>query len=200
MVGNALPGCTSRGYNAPAPYPINIFQANPYGAGSQMRQLTDEASSSTTRCSSSSASATASGCQPDGELHLRPLPHRPLHRRRRQRADYHTAARQGTRLGPDGVRPAAHVPGLRHLRHPVRQGSAVSIENGFLESGDWRLVGVRHRAHPDRPSVPADERPPDAQPGGRRRGPQRHHRQGSAEDDERRVQVRTATFSGSTIA
>ena len=33
MVGNALPGCTSRGYNAPAPYPINFFQANPYGAG-----------------------------------------------------------------------------------------------------------------------------------------------------------------------
>ena len=45
MVGNALPGCTSRGYNASAPYPINVFQANPFGAGQNMRQLTDEASS-----------------------------------------------------------------------------------------------------------------------------------------------------------
>ena len=45
MVGSALAGCTSRGYNAAAPYPINFFQANPYGAGQNMRQLTDEASS-----------------------------------------------------------------------------------------------------------------------------------------------------------
>ena len=41
----ACQGARHRGYNASAPYPINIFQTNPYGAGSQMRQLTDEASS-----------------------------------------------------------------------------------------------------------------------------------------------------------
>ena len=45
MVGNALPGCTSRGYNAPGPYPINVFQANPFAAGSAVRLLTDEAAS-----------------------------------------------------------------------------------------------------------------------------------------------------------
>ena len=45
MVGNALPGCASRGYNAPGPYPINFFQANPFGPATPMRLLTDEASS-----------------------------------------------------------------------------------------------------------------------------------------------------------
>jgi hypothetical protein len=45
MVGNALAGCASRGYNAAGSYPINFFQANPVGAGSAMRLMTDESSS-----------------------------------------------------------------------------------------------------------------------------------------------------------
>ncbi len=44
LVGNNLPGCASRGYNAPGSYPINIFQANPFAAGNSVRLLTDEAS------------------------------------------------------------------------------------------------------------------------------------------------------------
>jgi hypothetical protein len=43
LVGNNLPACASRGYNAPGPYPINIFQANPFAAGNNARLLTDEA-------------------------------------------------------------------------------------------------------------------------------------------------------------
>lgn len=45
MVGSALPGCASRGYDAPGPYPINVFQANPYSAGQAARLLTDDAES-----------------------------------------------------------------------------------------------------------------------------------------------------------
>ena len=45
MVGNALPGCANRGYNAPGPYPINVFQANPFAAGSAVRLMTDESTS-----------------------------------------------------------------------------------------------------------------------------------------------------------
>ena len=45
MVGNGVPACSTRGYNAPGAYPINFFQANPIAAGSVVRQLTDEASS-----------------------------------------------------------------------------------------------------------------------------------------------------------
>ena len=45
MVGSGLPGCTSRGYNAPGPYPINVFQANPFAAGSAVRLMTDESTS-----------------------------------------------------------------------------------------------------------------------------------------------------------
>ncbi len=45
MVGNGLPECSRRGYNASAPYPINVFQMNPFGAGANMRILTDESSS-----------------------------------------------------------------------------------------------------------------------------------------------------------
>lgn len=45
MVGNKLPACASRGYDAPGPYPINIFQANPFSAGNPARLLNDENSS-----------------------------------------------------------------------------------------------------------------------------------------------------------
>jgi hypothetical protein len=45
MVGNALPECANRGYNAPGAYPINVFQPNPFAAGQNTRLLTDEASS-----------------------------------------------------------------------------------------------------------------------------------------------------------
>ena len=45
MVGNGLPECSRRGYNASAPYPINVFQMNPFGAGANMRILTDESGS-----------------------------------------------------------------------------------------------------------------------------------------------------------
>ena len=44
MVGNTLPGCASRGYDAPGPYPINFFQANPHSAGNAARLLTNDSS------------------------------------------------------------------------------------------------------------------------------------------------------------
>ena len=59
MVGNGLPGCASRGYDAPGPYPINVFQANPFAAGSEARG--DDRRSQLevpTRCRSSSGNAT----------------------------------------------------------------------------------------------------------------------------------------------
>jgi len=51
IVGSALPACNTLGFNAPGPYPINLFQPNPFAAGSQTGQisgtnvLTDESSS-----------------------------------------------------------------------------------------------------------------------------------------------------------
>ncbi|OFW04050.1 MAG: hypothetical protein A3H96_08710 [Acidobacteria bacterium RIFCSPLOWO2_02_FULL_67_36] len=45
MVGSALPACNNLGYSAAGPYPINVFQANPFAAGSANRLLTDEAKS-----------------------------------------------------------------------------------------------------------------------------------------------------------
>lgn len=45
LVGSGLPACNNLGYNAPGVQPINIFQANPFAAGSANRILTDEASS-----------------------------------------------------------------------------------------------------------------------------------------------------------
>jgi hypothetical protein len=44
LFGSTLPACAARGYNAPGPYPINFFQANPFAAGDAVRLLTDEAS------------------------------------------------------------------------------------------------------------------------------------------------------------
>jgi Carboxypeptidase regulatory-like domain len=45
MVGNALPVCNTRGYNAAGVYPMNVFQANPFAAGNNVRLMTDESSS-----------------------------------------------------------------------------------------------------------------------------------------------------------
>lgn len=45
MVGQALPACGRLGYTAAGPYPINVFQANPFAAGAPNRILTDEAGS-----------------------------------------------------------------------------------------------------------------------------------------------------------
>ncbi|MBI4476356.1 MAG: carboxypeptidase regulatory-like domain-containing protein, partial [Acidobacteria bacterium] len=45
MVGNALPGCSRLGFNAPGVYAINVFQPNPFAAGSAVSLLTDDASS-----------------------------------------------------------------------------------------------------------------------------------------------------------
>lgn len=45
LVGNNLPACASRGYDAPGAYPINFFQANPFAAGAANRILDDPASS-----------------------------------------------------------------------------------------------------------------------------------------------------------
>jgi hypothetical protein len=42
LVGAALPACGSLGYNANGAYPINVFQANPYAAGSAINLLTDD--------------------------------------------------------------------------------------------------------------------------------------------------------------
>jgi hypothetical protein len=45
LVGNNLPACANRGYDAPGTYPINVFQANPFAAGQPARILEDESSS-----------------------------------------------------------------------------------------------------------------------------------------------------------
>lgn len=52
MVGSALPACNTLGFNASGPYPINVFQANPFAANTgntagtnHANLLTDEASS-----------------------------------------------------------------------------------------------------------------------------------------------------------
>ena len=46
MVGNTLPGCALRDprYDAPGPYAINFFQANPHSAGNPARLLANESS------------------------------------------------------------------------------------------------------------------------------------------------------------
>ncbi len=42
MLGNAFGPCANLGYDAPGPYPINYFQANPYAAGRAINLLTDD--------------------------------------------------------------------------------------------------------------------------------------------------------------
>jgi hypothetical protein len=45
MVGSALAPCSTLGYSAAGPYPINFFQINPYAAGQPVHILTDESRS-----------------------------------------------------------------------------------------------------------------------------------------------------------
>ncbi len=42
MLGSAFGPCASLNYDAPGPYPINVFQANPYAAGRGINLLTDD--------------------------------------------------------------------------------------------------------------------------------------------------------------
>jgi hypothetical protein len=42
MVGSALPACATLGYNAAGPYPINVFQVNPFAAGRAENLVTDD--------------------------------------------------------------------------------------------------------------------------------------------------------------
>jgi hypothetical protein len=42
MVGSAPPACATLGYNAAGPYPINVFQVNPFAAGRAENLVTDD--------------------------------------------------------------------------------------------------------------------------------------------------------------
>ena len=171
----------------PGPYPINVFQANPVRRGQQQcAVLTDEAQSKYdalqlqfrqrySRGISLTANYTYGKSRTDRYVVGAD-----------SAADYTTLRDKGAQLGSDRLRPAPHVPDLRHLRPAVRQGTArrrSRTRSSTRSFGGWSASGVV--AHPDRPAVPADQRPSDAQPGGRRRRPQRHHRRGSAEDGQR---------------
>ena len=144
MVGNALPGCTSRGYNASAPYPINIFQANPYGAGSQMRQLTDEASSKYDSLQlqfrkrySQGVSLTANYTYGHSRTDRYIVGADSVQ-------NYHTVRDKGLDWGPTAydLRHTFGAYGTYDI--PIGKDRKVSIENGFLNQviGGWSASGI----------------------------------------------------------
>ena len=128
MVGSGLPGCASRGYNAPGPYPINVFQANPFAAGSDVRLMTDESTSEYdalqmqfrqryARASALTANYTFGKARTDRYLVVAPTT-----------PGLEYASGQVAQLGADGVRPAAQLPGLlRRTNCPLaKDGSSRS--------------------------------------------------------------------------
>ena len=161
--------------------PSTSSRPTPSAAGSNMRQLTDESSSEYDSLQLQFRKRYSRAVSRDRQLHLRQVANRSLPRRRRRPAELPHAARQGTRLGPDGVRSAAHLPdatGPTICR--LAKDRAFSIDSARPRPDLRRLVGVRRRPDPDWPSVPAHERPPDPQSAGRRRRPERHHRRRAA--------------------
>jgi hypothetical protein len=144
MVGNTLPACASRGYAAAGPYPINFFQANPFGAGANMRQLTDESSSKYdalqvtfrkryTRGFSITANYTYGKSRTDRYIVGAD-----------GQQNYHTLRDKGLEWGPTAY-------DLRHAFNtywtydlPFGKDRAVSIDNGFLNQvfGGWSASGV----------------------------------------------------------
>ena len=72
---------------------------------------------------------------------------------------------------------------LRAAVRPRPRRSRSTTRCSTTSLGGWAAVG--HRADPDGPSVPADERTPDPEPARRRRRPERHHRQGAAGHGDR---------------
>ena len=158
MVGNALPGCASRGYNAARPVPDQRLPGEPVRAPARTCGiLTDEAIVEVRLAAAAVPAALQPRPQPDGELHLRQGAHRPLRRRRRQRRS--TTSRCATRGSNWG--PTAYD--LRHTFQtywtydlPFGDGRRFDIDNGLLESG--RSAAGRPPAIvrvQTRPAVPA---------------------------------------------
>ncbi len=180
MVGNAIPECAARGYNATGAYAANVFQVNPYAAGSNVRGTDGRGELEVRRAAAAVPSALSQRHQRDGQLHLRQGANRPLHGRRLESSRLHHAARQVARLGTDGLRPAAQLPDLRHVRAAVRPGPPLQHREPGAQPDRRRLGAVDDRPHPERPSVLPRQRPADVQPAGFRDRPPRHLAAGPA--------------------
>ena len=101
-------------------------------------------------------------------------------------------------MGTDRLRPAPHV--RTYWTYDLPFGKDRHVPSTTRSSTSSSAGGrPGHRAHPDRPPVPAHERTTDAQSGGRGRRPQRDGRQGTAENDQRPPGP-NGNVSGSTSA
>jgi hypothetical protein len=144
MVGNKLPACAARGYDAPGPHPINVFQANPFSAGNPARILNDENSSRYDALQlqyrqryrgslTMTANYTFGKARTDRYLVTANV-----------QQDYRTLRDKGLEWGPTAY-------DLRHIFQtywtyelPVGSGRLLTISNAVLDQivGGWSLSGI----------------------------------------------------------
>ena len=145
MVGNTLPGCASRGYDAPGPYPINFFQANPHAAGNAARLLTNESSTKydalqlqyRQRYGNSGLTVTANYTYGKARTNRYPVT-------ADLTQDFRTMRDKELEWGPTAY-------DLRHIflsywtyELPFGRGRHFNIENGLLDQvvGGWAFSGI----------------------------------------------------------
>ena len=124
--------------------PINVFQANPFGAGSQHAPADRRVLVRVRRPAAAVPQAVQPGRQHDRQLHLRQIANRPLRRRRRRQQNYRTLRDKGLEWGPTAY-------DLRHTFQtywtydlPFGKDRAFSIDNALLDQilGGWSASGV----------------------------------------------------------
>jgi hypothetical protein len=186
MVGSAFAPCGKLGYDAAGPYPMNVFQANPFAAGRAIDLMADDGSFTnynglqlefrrryakglTFAINYSFAKANGNlFADTDGSLR-----------------NYSTLRDKSLDNGPSPFDLRHALQAYYTVELPFGRGHRLSSNNGVVDRRDWRLVDLRHHALAAGARVPAGERAQHAESarGGRRA--ERHQRGGSAEDDHR---------------
>ena len=165
MVGNALPGVHQRAATTRrARTRSTSSRPTPTPPAATVRLLTDEAQSKYDSLQLQFRQRFRQRLQPDGELHLRQGPHRSL------RSSAPTTSPTTPRCATSRLNWGPTAYDLRHMFQaygtyelPFGKGPARSTSrtrSSIRSLGGWAASG--DRPHPDRPSVPADQRPSDA--------------------------------------
>ena len=149
---------------------INFFQANPFAAGFRnkaavnARLLTEKGVVGVRRPAAAVPPTLPQWSVDHGGQYIRQGSFPPLFISADFYAELPHPARQVAGMGTDRLRPAAHLPGVRHVRLPFGDGAATTSRMS-RRTGAGRLGRVGNRPDAVRQAVPAGERTADAQPG-----------------------------------
>ncbi len=146
MVGSNLAPCSTLGYSAPGAYPINVFQANPYAAGSPVRLLSDESRSSYQSLQLQFRQRYHSGLSVTANYTYAHANTDRYSDSASTEVDYFTLRDRSLNLGPDVYDVRSTFSGYSTYELPFGRDRHFTIGNRALEQvfGGWAISGVLH--------------------------------------------------------